>query len=129
LYAAVQEAVAGFRTLPADSPFSKTFIFTGNRLPWLPRNSQWADFLGVGLQKVDGAYLMETFHTVYEEEGFRFYFGDENKSDGSPASLDWSDSAHATAYWDVISSEGRRDWYLRFDAGGKPLPRSTNERL
>lgn len=71
LYAAVQEAVAGFRTLPADSPFSKTFIFTGNRLPWLPRNSQWADFLSVGLQKVDGAYLMETFHTVYEKEGLR----------------------------------------------------------
>ena len=52
----------------------------------------------------------------------RFYFGDENKPDGSPANADWSDTAHATAYWDAISRKERGNWYLRFGGDGKPFP-------
>ena len=51
----------------------------------------------------------------------RFFYGDENKSDGTPANLDFSETAHATAYWDAISRKERGDWYLRFDADGKAL--------
>jgi len=121
LYASIQQAVAGFRSLPADSSVPKTFIFTGNRIPFLPRDSQWSSFLNLGLQKIDGAYLAEIFHAAYEKEGFRFYYGDECKSDGSPANMDWSDVAHATAYWDAISRKERGSWYLRFGPDGKPL--------
>ena len=72
LYASIQEAVAGFRSLPADISVPKTFIFTGNRMPFLPRDAPWSGLFTLGLQKVDGAYLAETFHTAYEKEGFRY---------------------------------------------------------
>ena len=74
LYASIQQAITGFRSLPADSPVPKTFIFTGNRLPFLPRAAPWSNILSLGLQKVDGAYLAETFHAAYEKEGFRSVF-------------------------------------------------------
>ena len=72
LYASIQQAVAGFRSLPSDSSVPKTFIFTGNRVPFLPRAAPWSDLFSLGLQKVDGAYLAEIFHTAYEKEGFRY---------------------------------------------------------
>ena len=71
LYASIQQAVAGFRSLPADGSVSNTFIFTGNRIPFLPRDAPWSSLFSLGLQKVDGAYLAEVFHTAYEKEGFR----------------------------------------------------------
>jgi hypothetical protein len=74
LYASIQEAVAGFKTLPADASVPKSFIFTGNRLPFLPRDAPWSNLFSLGLQKVSGAYLAETFHTAYEKEGFRYDF-------------------------------------------------------
>ena len=52
---------------------------------------------------------------------YRFYYGDQNKPDGSPAT-DWSDVAHATAYWDAISAKERGNWYLRFGPDGKRFP-------
>ena len=72
LFASIQQAVAGFRSLPADSSVPKTFIFTGNRVPFLPRSAPWSDLFTLGLQKTDGAYLTEIFHTAYEKEGFRY---------------------------------------------------------
>ena len=74
LFASIQQAVAGFRSLPADSSVHKTFIFTGNRVPFLPRDAQWSNLLSLGLQKIDGAYLAEIFHNAYEKEGFRYAF-------------------------------------------------------
>lgn len=50
----------------------------------------------------------------------RFYYGDESRPDGSPANQDWSDAAHATAYFDAVSKKERGGWYLRFGADGKP---------
>ena len=150
LFASIQQAITGFRSLPADSPVSKTFIFTGNRVPFLPRIGPLSDLLSLGLQKVDGAYLAELFHATYEKEGFRyaslhiradfgwlylpnglyrFYYADENKADGTPANLDWSETAHATAYWDAISRKERGKWYLRFDADGNALPHDLGDRL
>ena len=74
LFASIQQAVAGFRSLPSDSSVPKTFIFTGNRVPFLPRTAPSSDLLSLVLQKVDGAYLTEIFHDAYEKEGFRFVF-------------------------------------------------------
>ena len=72
LFASLQQAVAGFRSLPPDSSEPRTFIFTGNRIPFLPRDAPWSDLFSLGLQKIDGAYLAEIFHTAYEREGFRY---------------------------------------------------------
>jgi len=74
LFASIQQAVTGFRSLPADSSVPKAFIFTGNRLPFLPRDAPWSNLLNLGLQKINGAYLAEIFHTAYEEDGFRYEF-------------------------------------------------------
>ena len=80
LFASIQQAVAGFRSLPAGS--SKTFIFTGNRVPFLPNAGPLSDLLNLALQKIDGAYFVETFHNAYEKEGFRYAFP-------IPRRLDW----------------------------------------
>ena len=74
LFASIQQAITGFRSLPADSSVPKAFIFTGNRIPFLPRDAPWSNLFSLGLQKVDGAYLAEVFHTAYEKEGFRYAF-------------------------------------------------------
>jgi len=69
LFASIQQAVAGFRSLPANSSLPKAFIFTGNRIPFLPRDAPWSNLLSLGLQKLDGAYLAEIFYAAYEKEG------------------------------------------------------------
>lgn len=74
LYASIQQAIAGFRSLPADDSVPKTFIFTGNKLPFVPRDAPWSSMISLGLQKIDGAYLIESFYSAYEKEGFRYAF-------------------------------------------------------
>lgn len=62
---ALQQAVAGFRTLPASA--SKTFIFTGNIL----NRVTMPLFLSFGLGKSAGAYAIQNLveHKLYEKEG------------------------------------------------------------
>lgn len=63
--AAANEAVKGFRELPAD--MSKTFIYTGNRLDIepIPR------LLTLGVGKAASAHMIASFASAYDEQGFR----------------------------------------------------------
>jgi len=143
LYASMQQAVAGFRSLPAGNSVPRTFIFAGDMLPLLPRDVPLSAYLNLRLQMVDGAYLVEIFYIAHAKEGSRygflhslrircsltcsrscgrFHYGNESKPDGSPAGEDWSGTAHAAAYWNAISREERGDWYLKFGPGGELLP-------
>jgi hypothetical protein len=55
----------------------------------------------------------------------RFYFGDEDKPDGSPANADWNDTARATARRGAISRKDKGDRCLKFGADGEPLLQQT----
>jgi hypothetical protein len=65
VYAAAQHAVAGFRKL-SDGP--RTFIVTGNLLPFLPAVEQ---FFGLGLFKRIAAAVVEQGASSYNKDGFR----------------------------------------------------------
>ncbi|KAH6689923.1 hypothetical protein BKA61DRAFT_533224 [Leptodontidium sp. MPI-SDFR-AT-0119] len=109
VYAAAKEAVAGFETLPSDT--NKTFIFTGNFLPFMPMPSLLLD-LGVG--KSATAHLIQGLATVYAEKGFNFYFGDERKADGTPANYEISGENHANFYLELASKKEQGPWNASF---------------
>ena len=68
VYAAAQEALAGFRS-ETHKDMLKTFIVTGNPLPWVPGfGPRW---LGPYVQKTLKWRLMEILSDAYSKEGIR----------------------------------------------------------
>jgi hypothetical protein len=65
-YAALQEAVAGFRTLPENT--LKTFIYTGNIL----NRVIYPTLIPFGAVKTAVAHMIEGASGVYAKEGFRY---------------------------------------------------------
>lgn len=64
VYAAAQEAVAGFATLPAST--AKSFIFTGNRLNIEPMPV----LLNMGVGKNAAAHLIRGASMWYKDTGY-----------------------------------------------------------
>ena len=64
-YAAAQEAVSSFKTLPADTP--KTFIFTGNKLNLITIPGM----LGFGSAKATSAHMISNAATAYKDKGYQ----------------------------------------------------------
>ncbi|KAJ6542742.1 hypothetical protein B0H19DRAFT_1310715 [Mycena capillaripes] len=71
VYAAAQEAIRGFRS-EAHRDTQKTFIVTGNSLPWVPANIP--KYLGLSMKKLIEWHLMENLSSAYSKEQFRFYY-------------------------------------------------------
>jgi NAD(P)-dependent dehydrogenase (short-subunit alcohol dehydrogenase family) len=99
LYAAIQEAVAGFETLPKE--LSKTFIYTGNKLNIEP----YAMFAMLGTGKAAGAHLIQAAGQKYDGEGYKFYYTDERKADGGMAGMDTNAKAHGEFYLKLAEQE------------------------
>ncbi|KAM3086206.1 hypothetical protein ACMFMF_000160 [Clarireedia jacksonii] len=71
-YAAIQEAIAGFQTLPESA--LKTFIFTGNAL----NRVVFPSLIPFGAAKTAVAHMIEGASGLYAKEGFRYViFPDE----------------------------------------------------
>lgn len=67
-YVAAQEALAGFRSETLKGAL-KTFIVTGNPLPWAPAtDGRW---LGLSLEKIAVWRLIELLSSSYSKEGIR----------------------------------------------------------
>lgn len=64
-YAAAQEAIVGFRQLPATA--LKTFTFTGN----LSIHLAVPLVMHLGVSKNAGAYMIECGAIAYKKDGFR----------------------------------------------------------
>ncbi|KAK0447461.1 uncharacterized protein EV420DRAFT_876677 [Desarmillaria tabescens] len=117
VYSAAQDVLKGFRSLTSGP---KAFIVTGNALPFLPH-----DYLALyDLQtlKVVEAHLSEVFWNAYIKEGIRFHYALLVSQEGTlPAYNDFKTSgpAHATAYWELISSEKPKGWDYKFTLDGK----------
>ncbi|KAK7046536.1 hypothetical protein R3P38DRAFT_2874273 [Favolaschia claudopus] len=120
LYAAAQEALAGFRS-PVLKDTLKTFIYTGNPLPWVPADKP--GWLGLNIQKTLSWRLMEIFSNAYAKEGSRFYFASLVGETGGildPLSAFFtSGPQHAQVYLDLVTRKDQADWEYRFTLDAK----------
>jgi hypothetical protein len=69
VYAAAQEALQGFRS-DIHKGALKTFIVTGNPLPWVPADKPL--WLGLSVEKLIKWRLMEYFSVAYSKEQARW---------------------------------------------------------
>ncbi|KAJ5631676.1 short-chain dehydrogenase [Penicillium longicatenatum] len=108
VYAAAQEAVKGFAELPADA--SKTFIYTGNilNLQILP------PLLDLGVGKAATAHIIEYLAASYTSRGFKFYYADQRKPDGSSISIAIDGEAHGKFYVQLAEIKSQDDWHQTF---------------
>ncbi|KAF7344964.1 hypothetical protein MVEN_01659100 [Mycena venus] len=141
-YAAAQEALQGFRS-ETHKDGLKTFIITGNPLPWVPADTLPLYF-GVYIQKTILWRFTEFFANAYAKEQARFYFVTlVGKAGGVIDDLShWPTSGpqhaqvqysyvfhwdHAVndllpslqVYLDLITREDQTDWDYRFTVDGK----------
>ncbi|KAK4031884.1 hypothetical protein C8A01DRAFT_41682 [Parachaetomium inaequale] len=122
-FVAAQQAVSGFAQLPASA--ARTFIYTGNVLnvSVLPR------FLSQGIGKSGAAHMIWAAADAYKDCGYKFYYADERKPDGSPKYRIDGD-AHANLYWELADGKTQGPWlqtfvmgvgYKNFNTGYAPL--------
>jgi NAD(P)-dependent dehydrogenase (short-subunit alcohol dehydrogenase family) len=112
VYTALQEAIKGWKTLPADNTDPKVFIVTGNILPWLPDPR----LAGLSTGKAGAAHLIHLATTAkaYADAGYRFYFASEVTQDGLPQYHGISGEAHAKKYLELVESREQLEWEVRF---------------
>ncbi|KAJ7288533.1 hypothetical protein C8J57DRAFT_1280591 [Mycena rebaudengoi] len=115
VFAAAQEYVRGARAgLPEGT--LKTFIATGNPLPFIPAtNPMW---LGLNIQKLVQWRLVELFTSAYSKENFRFYYatlvGEKGGLLEPLSGFFTSGPQHAKVYTDLITRKDQADWDYRF---------------
>ncbi|KAK2050991.1 NAD(P)-binding protein [Colletotrichum caudatum] len=110
VFVAAQQAVLGFAELPADT--RKTFFFTGNILNVVPL----PQFLESGAGKSASAHMMMAAASEYKEKGFRFYYVDERKADGS-AAFRIDGEAHSTLFLELAEAKTQGPWLQTFVKG------------
>ncbi|KAJ7733352.1 hypothetical protein B0H16DRAFT_1768682 [Mycena metata] len=126
LFAAAQEALSGFRSDSLKNQH-KTFIATGNSLPWVPVGNPAADplflYFGMNIQKTIHLRLLEFLANAYSKEKIRFYFvslvGATGGMISSHADFANSGPTHAKIYLDFITRDDQADWDYRFTVDGK----------
>ncbi|KAF7348172.1 hypothetical protein MSAN_01770100 [Mycena sanguinolenta] len=120
VYAAAQEALAGFRS-GTHKDAVKTFIVTGNPLPWIPGNRPGR--IGLNVEKTLKWRLIEILSGAYSKEGIRFHYVSLVGEDGGvidPVSKFFtSGPQHAQVYLDLITRKDPADWDYRFTLDGK----------
>ncbi|KFY26662.1 hypothetical protein V493_03955 [Pseudogymnoascus sp. VKM F-4281 (FW-2241)] len=109
-FVAAQQAALGFAQLPASA--SRTFIYTGNILnvTILP------SFIDQGMGKSAGAHMIWAASAAYRDRGFKFYYGDERKADGT-AIYRVNGEAHAELYWKLAEEKTHGPWMQTFVKG------------
>jgi hypothetical protein len=68
VYAAIQEALAGFKTLPAGSP--KSFIYTGNMLNLGP-SMAFINLLPLGVGKTASAHMIQLAAMAFHDREYK----------------------------------------------------------
>ena len=112
LWAAIQEAVVGFDTLPKE--VKKTLIYTGNALNQYPM--PFMAMLGAG--KAAAASLIQVAEQKYKDQGYRFFYADERGADGSMAGMSVNPKAHGVFYPALAEQKTETPWLATF-VGGK----------
>jgi len=109
-YVAAQEAVKGFDELPKET--TKAFIYTGNILNTKILPVPMIVSLGVG--KSASAYWIGTADATYADKGYRFFYADQRKPDGSQMDMGVDGDAHADFFWQLASGETTVPWHATF---------------
>ncbi|KAK8844518.1 hypothetical protein IAR55_006364 [Kwoniella newhampshirensis] len=106
-FVAAQQAVLGFAELEASA--ARTFIYTGNVLnvAILPR------FISQGVGKSGAAHMIWASSTAYKDRGYKFYYADERKADGTPK-YRVSGEAHARLFWELANTKTQGAWLQTF---------------
>ncbi|OAP62650.1 hypothetical protein AYL99_01877 [Fonsecaea erecta] len=109
-FVAAQQATLGFAQLPVSA--SRTFIYTGNILNMtiLP------GFIDQGMGKSAGAHMIWAASAAYKDRGFKFYYCDERKPDGT-AIYKVNGDAHAQLYWKLAEETSQGPWMQTFVKG------------
>ncbi|KAL7805011.1 hypothetical protein V8C44DRAFT_352447 [Trichoderma aethiopicum] len=107
-YVATQLAIRSFAILPPES--SKTFIYTGHKqhLMVIP------PLLSQGIGKSGSAHLLHYLSEEHKNAGYKFYFADERKSDGSPVYGAISGPAHGAFYTALAAQKTQGPWNATF---------------
>ncbi|KAK7055097.1 hypothetical protein R3P38DRAFT_2845079 [Favolaschia claudopus] len=120
VYAAAQEAVAAFRS-PANKDALKTFIVTGNALPWIP--AKFLQVMGLNVEKTAVWRLMELLSNAYAKEGIRFYYaalvGDQGGFLSDITKFFTSGPQHGEVYSDLVTRKDQAEWEFRFTEDAK----------
>ncbi|GAB7332756.1 hypothetical protein MBLNU13_g04493t1 [Cladosporium sp. NU13] len=111
LYAAIKESLAGFDALPASSP--KAFVYTGNILNVKPQPA----FTTLGVGKTASAHIIELASGAYAQKGYKFFYVDERKPDGSSKGTAIDGPAHGEFIASLISDANSVPWHATFVAG------------
>ncbi|KAH8796485.1 putative short-chain dehydrogenase [Hyaloscypha finlandica] len=107
-FVAAQQAVLAFEQLPESA--SKTFIYTGNITNVVPL----APLLDLGVGKSATAHIIQSAAAAYKDRGFKFYYGDERKADGSAAFMDIDGDAHGKMYLELAEGKEQGPWQQTF---------------
>ncbi|KAJ7737901.1 hypothetical protein DFH07DRAFT_752757 [Mycena maculata] len=112
VFAAAQEAVAFRADVHKDA--LKTFIVTGNALPWLSGPAADPKWLGTNIQKVVMWRLVDILRTAYSKENIRFYFATivDRTTGGIPNPLSdffTSGPQHGQVYLDLVTRTDQAD--------------------
>ncbi|KAF3076712.1 hypothetical protein CFAM422_001828 [Trichoderma lentiforme] len=110
-YVAAHLATKSFATLPPES--SRTFIYTGNKLPFMVVRP----LLSQGVGKAGAAHLMHYLAEDNKEFGYKFYFADERKIDGDPVYAAIDGPAHAAFYTELAKKKTQGPWNATFVKG------------
>ncbi|KAG4438110.1 hypothetical protein IFR05_006390 [Cadophora sp. M221] len=113
-FVAAQQAVLGFAELPTTA--ARSFFFTGNilNLKVLP------GFVSQGAAKSASAHIMASAAAAYKERGYKFYYVDERKADGS-AKYRVDGDAHGKIFSELAEAKTQGPWLQTFvkDVGYK----------
>ncbi|KAJ7875315.1 hypothetical protein B0H14DRAFT_3548896 [Mycena olivaceomarginata] len=115
VYAAAQEAIRGFRSETHKGAL-KTFIVTGNPLPWIPATH--LNWIGGNVEKTMQWRLMELLSHAYSKEGSRIV-GETGGIINPLSAFFTSGPQHAQVYLDLVTREDQADWDYRFTLEGK----------
>ncbi|QDS71136.1 hypothetical protein FKW77_009876 [Venturia effusa] len=108
---AAQEATKSFAALPESA--SKTFIFTGNIL-----NRQiLPPLMSNGIGKSATAHFLESAAAAYKPVGYKFYYADERKVDGSSVYRAIDGEAHGKFYVELSEGKEQGPWLATFVKG------------
>ncbi|KAM0425864.1 hypothetical protein ACHAPT_008802 [Fusarium lateritium] len=110
-FAAAQQAALAFEELPESA--SRTFIFTGNFL----NDNTIVSFMDLGVGKSATAHVIKCAAEAYGSKGFKFYYADERKADGSSASSGVDGPAHAEFYTGLAEGSSQGPWQQTFVKG------------
>ncbi|KAL6903896.1 hypothetical protein GGI43DRAFT_432598 [Trichoderma evansii] len=110
-YVAAQLAITSFALLPPES--SKTFIYTGNKLPFMIVRP----LLSQGVGKAGSAHLIHYLAEEYKDSGYKFYYADERKLDGDPVYSDIDGEAHGIFYIQLAEGKAQGPWNATFVKG------------